>query len=168
MKLIAIIFLFYQYIILAQVYDDSQRPEVCERNIQTCSTVCSNIGSSDTVNTCDPDTFNFSCICGNQYTVSPSNLTFPASFATCQIKGTNCLADCGDNNSCAQDCVKKYVCNVDDSTKKPNNTVASSSTLTTSTSTAKTPSIFDSKSVTTKMSVEVILVCVGIVLFASN
>ncbi|KAJ9068772.1 hypothetical protein DSO57_1025244 [Entomophthora muscae] len=137
----SIIFALFVSVGTGQVYEDSQRPQVCERNEATCQTQCDRRKVSAKINSCDPDTFNFVCICSDNYTPNPANVTFPAALASCQISGVECAKKCtAEDVTCAQRCVTQYVCNGSgDST----DTAEALPTTTSSDPKATQPSIYD-------------------------
>ncbi|KAI9297274.1 hypothetical protein K502DRAFT_363406 [Neoconidiobolus thromboides FSU 785] len=112
--------------VLSQVYDDSQRGDVCDRNLSTCIVICYNHDKGQPLtNTCDPNTFNYECVCAGDYR-PPLNSNFnpfynayfnifldntlPAATAKCQIEGQQCKAGCNGAPGCAEKCNLDHIC----------------------------------------------------------
>ncbi|KAF4446011.1 cdp-alcohol phosphatidyltransferase protein [Fusarium austroafricanum] len=89
----------------------SQRRVWCQNEIETCPMICGQFSKGDTkVNTCDPKTLTYGCVCGDgkQPNVSEYSLTLP--FYVCQEWGNQCVQDCKGSSSCASDCRQNHPC----------------------------------------------------------
>ncbi|KAL2130422.1 hypothetical protein VTI74DRAFT_6394 [Chaetomium olivicolor] len=89
----------------------SDRTAWCNDQISTCPTIClqTTTGAPE-VNTCDPKTLTYGCVCsdGKQPNVSEYTLTLP--YHVCTQWGNNCEKNCGTDNLCAADCRQKHPC----------------------------------------------------------
>ncbi|KAK3341136.1 hypothetical protein B0T25DRAFT_573541 [Lasiosphaeria hispida] len=103
----------------------SMRMAWCNNELSTCPLICQQVSPGTTlVNTCDPETLTYGCLCGNnlQPNVSEYSLTLP--YHVCQQWGIQCVSDCGSNNECASSCQQDHPCGAQ-SPIKANSTTSS-------------------------------------------
>ena len=124
-----------QYHIDPESVDISMREYWCDSELATCPSICEQFEPGNTeVNTCDPDTLDFRCICGNGLAPNMTEYTVTLPFHICQEWGNQCVANCGRSNSCASACREDHPCGARDPTR-PNATVTTTSSAPSSTST---------------------------------
>ncbi|KAI5467591.1 hypothetical protein BGZ63DRAFT_371620 [Mariannaea sp. PMI_226] len=124
------------YVIDPDSVDKSTRESWCSNEKQTCPVICEQTGDGSTkVNDCDPDTLTYGCICGDgkQPNVSEYSLTLP--YFVCQEWGNQCVAKCGNSNTCASDCRQNHPCGAQDP-KKVNKTKTATGTTASATGTS--------------------------------
>eukprot|EP00834_Sanchytrium_tribonematis_P001297 NODE_30_length_37342_cov_0.449507.p24 type:complete len:166 gc:universal NODE_30_length_37342_cov_0.449507:37292-36795(-) len=94
--------------------DVSLKASWCGRQVYACKMVCY---SSDTpepiTNSCDADTLNYKCICGDK--IEPKLLMFTDTilYFECSEVKTRCSQNCGgkaNEQACKSDCLNKYKC----------------------------------------------------------
>ncbi|KAJ0108930.1 hypothetical protein J7T55_005475 [Diaporthe amygdali] len=105
----------------------SIRKSWCQSEISTCPSICRD--QSDTgaqVNTCDPETLTYGCLCGDntQPNVSEYSLTLP--YFVCTEWGNQCVTACGQDSSCASACRQDHPCGATD--PSPANSTSSTAT----------------------------------------
>ncbi|OIW24059.1 hypothetical protein CONLIGDRAFT_693012 [Coniochaeta ligniaria NRRL 30616] len=89
----------------------STRQNWCQSELSTCPLICQQVEPQTTlVNTCDPVTLSYGCLCGNnlQPNVSEYSLTLP--YFVCTEWGTQCVKQCGSDNTCASACRQDHPC----------------------------------------------------------
>ncbi|KAJ9151861.1 hypothetical protein NKR23_g2584 [Pleurostoma richardsiae] len=112
----------------------STRKQWCTSEESTCPIICEQTPPYSTlVNTCDPTTLTYGCVCGNnlQPNVSEYSLTLP--YFVCQEWGNQCVTGCGSDNTCASACREDHPCGALDPTRV--NTTSSASAGATATGT---------------------------------
>lgn len=116
-----------QYTIEPDSVSSSDREAWCLQQITQCPLICADInGGPATVNTCDPDSLTYGCLCSDNVrpNVSEYSLTLP--YFVCTEWGNQCVEGCGSNSACASACREDNVCGAKDPT--PANTTSTSST----------------------------------------
>ncbi|KAK3336146.1 hypothetical protein B0T19DRAFT_453435 [Cercophora scortea] len=96
----------------------STRMAWCNDETSTCPLICQQTYPNTVeVNTCDPETLTYGCLCGNglQPNISEYSLTLP--FHVCQQWGVQCVQDCNGDNSCASHCQQDHPCGAQNPTK---------------------------------------------------
>lgn len=112
----------------------SLRSSWCQSEIATCPLICEDMGASGaSVNTCDADKLTYGCLCNDNQTPNVSQYSLTLPYFTCTQWGTQCVAACGSDNTCASACRQDHPCGALDPT-------APNSTNTTTTATASTAS----------------------------
>ncbi|ROV88803.1 hypothetical protein VSDG_08973 [Cytospora chrysosperma] len=89
----------------------SERESWCTSEINNCPPICQDQAQTGaTVNTCDPKTLTYGCLCadGTQPNVSEYSLTLP--YFVCVEYGSQCVAACGSNNTCSGACRSDHPC----------------------------------------------------------
>ncbi|KAL2287893.1 hypothetical protein FJTKL_04680 [Diaporthe vaccinii] len=123
----------------------STRKSWCQSEISTCPSICRD--QSDTgaqVNTCDPDTLTYGCLCGDntQPNVSEYSLTLP--YFVCTEWGNQCVKGCGLDSSCASACRQDHPCGASNpSTANETSATATSTSQTASSTSANPTQVFD-------------------------
>ncbi|KAG6060988.1 hypothetical protein E4U17_002891 [Claviceps sp. LM77 group G4] len=88
----------------------STRRSWCTQEKSTCPLICQQVEPRTTlVNTCDPKTLSFGCICGNNMQPNVSEYSLSLPYFVCQEWALQCQAKC-DTNGCKSDCVEKHPC----------------------------------------------------------
>lgn len=100
------------YIIDPKTVNGNIRSKWCLDQRSSCPIICRQTNPAPPlVNTCDPETLTYGCVCGDnkQPNISEYSLTIP--FYTCQEYGNVCVKNCGlGNNACAQSCRVDHPC----------------------------------------------------------
>ncbi|KAH6853371.1 hypothetical protein B0I37DRAFT_4961 [Chaetomium sp. MPI-CAGE-AT-0009] len=89
----------------------SLRKAWCSDQRSMCTPICLETSTGKPqVNTCDPDTLTYGCVCsdGKQPNVTEYTLTLP--YHVCTAWGTQCVTNCGSDSTCASDCREKHPC----------------------------------------------------------
>ncbi|KAH7313518.1 hypothetical protein B0I35DRAFT_274637 [Stachybotrys elegans] len=122
-----------QYHIDPESIDISTREYWCDNELATCPSICEQFepGTTD-VNTCEPETLDFRCICGNGLAPNMTEYTVTLPFHICQEWGNQCVTACGRNNACASACREDHPCGARDPSR-PNATTTSGAPTSTST-----------------------------------
>ncbi|KAL6904809.1 hypothetical protein GGI43DRAFT_290442 [Trichoderma evansii] len=105
------------------------RQSWCNYETSSCPLICSQITTKKTlVNTCDPNTLTYGCLCGNnqQPNITEYSLTMP--FFICQQFVIQCRNACGTDSTCATNCAVDHPCGATDP-KRYNTTSTASSTV---------------------------------------
>jgi hypothetical protein len=85
--------------------------------------------SSDTQeNSCDPDSLTYQCVCSNGVTPNVTQYTLTLPYYVCTTWQSQCISNCGSNNTCSFNCQQEAQCGATDPVK------ANSSLLTSTTS----------------------------------
>lgn len=140
----ALIFsLCYTYGIIAfdpSTVDPATKQTWCTDQMAVCTNSCQDSGSNNaTVNTCNATTLDYSCVCSDGKSPSPSNYTLTIPYFECISDVTTCTNNCSANDAnCVKGCQKQCAANV--TTTKSIAPVTSTST---STSANPTSSVFN-------------------------
>ncbi|KAI6088098.1 hypothetical protein F4821DRAFT_234548 [Hypoxylon rubiginosum] len=119
------------YVIDPESVSLTNRNNWCQSEKSTCPLICQQTTPGNTlVNDCDPKTLTYGCVCGDnkQPNVSEYSLTLP--YFVCQEWGDQCVAKCGQDNTCSGACREDHPCgalnptrvNVTSSTSMPSAT----------------------------------------------
>lgn len=83
----------------------------CNDQRSSCPTIClqTTTGPPE-VNTCDPETLTYGCVCSDHKQPNVSEYTLTLPYHVCTAWGTQCVAGCGSNNQCSSDCREKHPC----------------------------------------------------------
>ncbi|GJN70116.1 hypothetical protein PLICBS_004168 [Purpureocillium lilacinum] len=115
----------------------STRQAWCRNEQTTCPIICQQMEPQKTlVNTCDPETLTYGCLCGNNQRPNVSEYTLTLPYFVCQEWGNQCVKACGNDNKCASACREKHPCGATD--PKKYTSTASTSTPTATTTDANT------------------------------
>lgn len=104
---------------------ESDRKKWCLDQTSVCPLICKQTSPPTTlVNTCNWETLQYGCICGNQLAPNVSEYSLTIPFYVCQEWGNQCVKNCGlANNACAQACREDHPCGAQNPSG-PNATVA--------------------------------------------
>ncbi|KAI0126540.1 hypothetical protein BJ170DRAFT_410152 [Xylariales sp. AK1849] len=126
------------YVIDPDTVPLSTREYWCTNEESTCPLICQQTEPGTTlVNTCDPTTLTYGCLCGNnmQPNISEYSLTLP--YFTCTEWGNQCVTACGQDNTCSAACRDDHPCGAQNPTKvNVTSTASGSATATGSGATA--------------------------------
>ncbi|KAB5578537.1 hypothetical protein GE09DRAFT_554156 [Coniochaeta sp. 2T2.1] len=106
----------------------STRKQWCTSELSTCPLICQQVEPRTTlVNTCDPVTLTYGCLCGNnqQPNISEYSITLP--YFVCTEWGTQCVAGCGSDSTCASTCRQNNTCGARDPKTNYTSTTSSAS-----------------------------------------
>lgn len=116
------------------------RKSWCQSEISTCPSICRDqSGTGAQVNTCDPETLKYGCLCGDntQPNVSEYSLTLP--YFVCTEWGNQCEKGCGSDSNCASACRQDHPCGATNpSTANTTSTATASATASSSSADATT------------------------------
>lgn len=105
------------------------RERWCDDQKQTCPIICQQVEPRTTlVNTCDPETLTYGCLCGDERKPNISEYTLTLPYFICQEWGTQCVAACGSDNTCASACREDNPCGALDPKRENKTETTSSST----------------------------------------
>eukprot|EP00835_Amoeboradix_gromovi_P003446 NODE_227_length_13866_cov_0.400305.p7 type:complete len:160 gc:universal NODE_227_length_13866_cov_0.400305:12571-13050(+) len=94
--------------------DSSTKSSWCARQVYSCKTVCYTSDAPEPKqNTCDSDTLNYKCVCGDGDEPKLDIFTDTIPFYQCNEVKSRCQQNCaGKSNeqSCKSDCFNKYQC----------------------------------------------------------
>ncbi|KAL0935164.1 uncharacterized protein CTRU02_209755 [Colletotrichum truncatum] len=117
------------------------RVQWCADEVRTCPIICQQVEPRTTlVNTCDPDSLAYGCLCGNnqQPNMTEYSLTLP--YFVCRELGVQCVNNCGlGANTCADNCWKQFVCGATNPTRV--NTTSSTGAATGTATSAETSGV---------------------------
>ncbi|KAL5615217.1 hypothetical protein BROUX41_005273 [Berkeleyomyces rouxiae] len=123
--------------------DISTRERWCSDQTIQCPMVCEQTaGGSPEVNTCDPESLSYGCLCSNrvQPNISEYSLTLP--YYICTEWGNQCVKKCGNhNNECASACRQDHPCGALNPTRANATTTTSSSTASATASSSSGPAL---------------------------
>ncbi|QPG95222.1 hypothetical protein C2857_007866 [Epichloe festucae Fl1] len=107
----------------------SNRRNWCTQEKSTCPLICQQTEPRTTlVNTCDPETLQYGCLCGNQLQPNVSEYSLSLPYFVCQEWVSQCQGACGSND-CKSDCVQNHPCGAQ-SPQKANRTTTAAPTST--------------------------------------
>ncbi|CAD6442091.1 1bae2c16-9ff6-4986-9ef9-389a44e3d112 [Sclerotinia trifoliorum] len=96
------------------------RKSWCQSQTQTCPSLCLQNGGNDSsteTNTCDPETLNYACICGNGLSPNASEYSLTLPYFICTQYATNCVAACNGDNNCQAACRDDHPCGAQNPTR---------------------------------------------------
>ncbi|QUC17471.1 uncharacterized protein UV8b_01712 [Ustilaginoidea virens] len=86
------------------------RQSWCAQEQSTCPLICQQVEPRTTlVNTCDPVTLTFGCLCGNNQQPNVSEYSLSLPYFICQQWVQQCQNAC-DTNACKSDCTQNHPC----------------------------------------------------------
>ncbi|KAF2204623.1 hypothetical protein GQ43DRAFT_437776 [Delitschia confertaspora ATCC 74209] len=116
------------YVIDPKSVDQAQRDKWCADQIEQCPLICLQLPGVTSMNTvanaCDPDALDYQCICENNVAPNVTEFSQTLPFYICQEWGNQCVAACGQDNSCSYDCRANHHCGAS-YPKRVNSTAAS-------------------------------------------
>ncbi|KAF7917999.1 uncharacterized protein EAE98_010027 [Botrytis deweyae] len=130
-----------QYTIDPESVPLATRKSWCQSQTQTCPSLCLQNGagsSTTTTNTCDPDTLDYACICGNGLSPNASEYSLTLPYFICTQYATNCVNACNGDNTCQAACRDDNPCGAQNPTRI--NTTSSTTQSATGTSGASSTS----------------------------
>ncbi|GAO13660.1 hypothetical protein UVI_02017660 [Ustilaginoidea virens] len=84
------------------------RQSWCAQEQSTCPLICQQVEPRTTlVNTCDPVTLTFGCLCGNNQQPNVSEYSLSLPYFICQQWVQQCQNAC-DTNACKSDCTQNH------------------------------------------------------------
>ncbi|OLN81763.1 hypothetical protein CCHL11_06929 [Colletotrichum chlorophyti] len=123
----------------------STRKAWCQDELNTCPIICQQVEPRTyLVNTCDPVTLTYGCLCGdnNRPNMSEYSLTLP--YHVCQEYGNQCVKACGQGaNQCASDCRENNPCGAQNPTRVNTTSTSTGAPTATGTSAETSGVIFD-------------------------
>ncbi|KAI0474842.1 hypothetical protein F4859DRAFT_80811 [Xylaria cf. heliscus] len=136
-----------QYTIDPSTVPLSTRDNWCQQEKSTCPLICQQLPPGGyEVNDCDPMALTYGCVCENGMSPNLSEYSLTLPFFICQEWGTQCVANCGSDNSCASDCRQNHPCGALNPTRANTTSTSSSAPTATGSGAAATTSagqIFD-------------------------
>eukprot|EP00834_Sanchytrium_tribonematis_P003845 NODE_164_length_14719_cov_1.036252.p9 type:complete len:168 gc:universal NODE_164_length_14719_cov_1.036252:2002-2505(+) len=94
--------------------DSSTKASWCARQVYACKTICYTSDNPEPKsNTCDADTLNYSCTCGDGVVPKLSTFTDTIYYYECNEVKNRCAQNCGgkaNEQQCKSDCQNKYQC----------------------------------------------------------
>ncbi|KAF2716709.1 hypothetical protein K431DRAFT_307551 [Polychaeton citri CBS 116435] len=125
---------YAQYAIDPQSVSNVTRDGWCDQQKTQCPAICLQVtdGSSSATehNDCYPDSLTYSCVCSNGFSPNISEYSQTLPYFICTEWGTQCVANCGSNNYCANDCRANHPCGAQDPRRYNLTTTSSSGTAT--------------------------------------
>ncbi|KAF2154639.1 hypothetical protein K461DRAFT_202830, partial [Myriangium duriaei CBS 260.36] len=115
-----------QYVIDPNSVPISTRDAWCSSQITQCPLICLQYANSTgaEVNNCDPKALAYECLCSNGVTPNASEYSQTLPYYVCTEWGTQCVAGCGQDNTCSDECRADHPCGAQDP-KKVNLTTTS-------------------------------------------
>ncbi|KAG8163220.1 hypothetical protein KVR01_006517 [Diaporthe batatas] len=121
------------------------RESWCRDERSACPLICMDqSGTGAQVNTCDPETLTYGCLCGDntQPNVSEYSLTLP--YFVCTEWGNQCEKGCGSDSTCASACRQDHPCGASHPrTANTTSTATSTASATSSSSAADETTVFN-------------------------
>jgi hypothetical protein len=96
------------------------RKSWCQSQQSSCPLLCLQLsGSSSTTaaNTCDPETLDFECICGNGQSPNASEYSQTLPYFICTQYNTQCVMGCSGDSTCQAACVDDHPCGAQNPTR---------------------------------------------------
>ncbi|KXS96890.1 hypothetical protein AC578_6238 [Pseudocercospora eumusae] len=122
-----------QYAIDPNTVANATRQQWCLDQSTQCPLICLDQGAasgSTESNTCDSTTLTYSCVCDNGLSPNISEYSQTIPYYICTEWGTQCVSNCGTDNTCASACREDHPCGA--LNPKRQNTSTLTSTRTTS------------------------------------
>ncbi|KAL2018579.1 hypothetical protein VTK56DRAFT_621 [Thermocarpiscus australiensis] len=89
----------------------SERKNWCNDQTSSCPTICLQTTTGPPlVNTCDPETLTYGCVCSDNKQPNMSEYTLTLPYHVCMRWGDQCVAACGSDNICAASCRQDHPC----------------------------------------------------------
>ncbi|KAH6634030.1 hypothetical protein B0J18DRAFT_415085 [Chaetomium sp. MPI-SDFR-AT-0129] len=136
LALVSVVAVSADYVISPDSVSESLRKAWCNDQLSMCRPICLETSTgSPQVNTCDPDSLTYGCVCsdGKQPNVTEYTLTLP--YYVCTEWGNQCVTACGNDNTCASECREKHPCGAQRPHSNATSTTVSPTASATSTST---------------------------------
>jgi len=108
---------------------DADKHQWCTAQKTSCPLLCSQLaGNSLTTqsNTCDDGTLAYTCVCQNGQSPNLTQYSQTIPYFECTTTNDQCVANCGQDNACSNDCRANHPCGAQD--PKRVNTSTSSAT----------------------------------------
>ena len=89
----------------------------CNSQISQCPLICTQYpGNSPATdaNSCDPTELSYSCVCSNGQTPNITEYSQTLPYFVCSEWGNQCVAGCGQDNSCSNACRANHPCGASD------------------------------------------------------
>lgn len=122
----------YPYTIDPNSVSQGDRDAWCLNQQAQCPLICTQqpgVNSLTTLaNDCDSDALEYNCICENGVVPNVTQYSQTLPFYICQQWGTNCVANCGGDNTCANSCRADHPCGAQ-SPYRGNTSIPSTSSL---------------------------------------
>ncbi|KAL2216031.1 hypothetical protein M432DRAFT_85050 [Thermoascus aurantiacus ATCC 26904] len=115
----------------------STRDNWCDSQKSACPLLCLQLPGATEVpesNTCNPKTLEYSCVCSNGQSPNASEYTQTIPYFICTEANNQCVANCGNVNSCQAACRQDHPCGAQDPKRYNITTTASTMTATASAS----------------------------------
>jgi len=108
-----------QYTIDPESVDQALRDKWCADQIVQCPLICLQLpGITDPeepiTNECDSDALTYDCVCSNNVSPNVTQYSQTIPFYVCQEWGNQCVLNCGQDNTCSNDCRAKHPCGAQD------------------------------------------------------
>ncbi|KXL41355.1 hypothetical protein M433DRAFT_139032 [Acidomyces richmondensis BFW] len=126
-----------QYTIDPNSVSNSTKEQWCLSQTSECPLICLQTSPSDPnpeSNTCDPTTLTYACVCGNGLSPNVSEYTQTLPYFICQEWGTQCVSNCGNDNTCASNCRSQHPCGAQHPIRANSSTISATKTPTGTTS----------------------------------
>ncbi|KAI8623955.1 hypothetical protein F5Y19DRAFT_456333 [Xylariaceae sp. FL1651] len=116
------------------------RANWCQQEKSSCPLICQQLPPGGyTTNDCDPMTLEYGCVCENGMSPNLSEYSLTLPFFVCQEWGTQCVANCGSDNSCSSDCRQNHPCGALDPQRSNATKSSGTATATGAAATSSTP-----------------------------
>ncbi|KAF2498686.1 hypothetical protein BU16DRAFT_536694 [Lophium mytilinum] len=119
-----------QYTIDPDSVSLSLRQFWCNQQTSECPLICLQYpenSASTQSNTCDPASLTFSCVCQQGETPNVTEYSQTVPFYICQEWGNQCVAGCGQDNACSNDCRANHPCGAQSPVKANSSTLSATS-----------------------------------------
>lgn len=132
------------YYIIPESVPLSDRLAWCNDQTSSCPTICLQTSTGEPkVNTCDAETLTYGCVCSDDKQPNMTEYTLTLPYHVCTAWGTQCVAACGSNNQCSNDCREKHPCGAQNPTRVNQTTTSSTQTATATSSPTASNQVFN-------------------------
>jgi len=117
-----------QYTINPDSVSEATRKVWCNSQTTQCPLICLQPPSETFTtndNTCDSETLQFSCECGDGLRPNVTQYTQTMPFFICQEWGNQCVTGCNGDNACSSSCRQDHPCGAQDPIKPNSSTISS-------------------------------------------
>lgn len=117
-----------QYTINPDSVTEANRKFWCQSQITQCPLICLQPPSETATtndNTCDSDTLDYSCECGDGLRPNVTQYTQTMPFFICQEWGNQCVTACNGDNACSSACRQDHPCGAQDPIRPNSSTISS-------------------------------------------
>lgn len=119
------------------------RQSWCQSQTATCPELCRQINSTYyTQNSCDAASLTYACVCGNGQTPNVNEYSLTLPYFICTEYGTQCVAACKSDNTCASACRQNHPCGAQDPVRI-NATTATTSATTSATAGSASETVYN-------------------------